>query len=251
MSMATEFVIQGERVSLPVEIRDAEAHMAMFAVPTAKAQSVIDYSGLEILPPLPGKAVCALMFIEYKDGDLKQYLEFGVGFMVRPPGTEGAGGLQDARSLLTGKSGVFVHRLPVTQEFTLEAGRTIWGFPKRLGDIRLQRSDASTRGVVHLDGQLVADLRVAHGIKVPGAGISSALDTYSHIDGVTRRIPWQLTASGTRLRPGGAHLMLGSHAWADELRQLGLPHAAMFSSSIARMRMRFEQAEIVDATARG
>ena len=249
--MTTEFFIQGERVSLPVQIRDAEAHMAMFSVPAARAQAVIDYSGLEILPTRPGKAVCALMFIEYKDGDLKQYLEFAVGFAVRPPGSDSSSALGDVRRLLSGDAGVFVHRLPVTEAFTLEAGRSIWGFPKRLGDIKFRRSDRSTRGVVHLDGQLVADMRVARGVPVPGSGISSALDTYAHIDGVTRRIPWQLNASGTRLRPGGAHLMLGSHPWADELRRLGLPHSAMFSSSIAHMRMTFEQAEIVDTAVAG
>lgn len=245
--MTAEFQIQGEQVRLPVEIRDAETIMAMFSVPAATAQSAIDYSGLQILPARPGRAVCALMFIEYKDGDLKQYLEFGVGFLVRQPGKPRSGAVGDARSLLTGDSGVFVHRLPVTEEFTLEAGRTIWGFPKCLGDIAIHRSPSSTRGIVHLDGQLVADLRVAHGVKVPGAGISSALDTYSHLDDVTRRIPWQLKASETKLRPGGAHLLLGTHPWADELRRLGLPHAAMFSSSIGHMKMSFAAAEIVEA----
>lgn len=243
--MTVEFLIQGEKVRLPVEIRDAETHMAMFSVPAAKAQSVIDYSGLEILPVRPGRAVCALMFIEYKDGDLKQYLEFGVGFMVCPPGTPRKGMFGDARTLLTGGSGVFVHRLPVTEEFTLEAGRTIWGFPKRMGDIEIQRSGGSTRGVVRLDGQLVADLRVVQGVKVPGAGLSSSLDTYAHLDGVTRRIPWRLNASGTRMRPGGAHLLLGPHPWADELRYLGLPHSAMFSSGIAHMEMTFQPAEMI------
>lgn len=245
--MTQEFLIQGERVRLPVQIRDAETHMAMFSAPAAKAQSIIDYSGLEILPIRPGRAVCALMFIEYKDGDLKQYLEFGVGFMVRRPDGE-AGLVADAKSLLTGASGVFVHRLPVTEAFTLEAGRAIWGFPKRLGDIQIQRSPRSTRGVVRLDGQLLADLRVGHGVKVPGAGLSSALDTYSHLDGVTRRIPWRLHASGTSLRPGGAHLMLGSHPWADELRDLGLPRSALLSSSIGTMRMTFEAAEELDVS---
>lgn len=247
--MTTEFLIQGEQVRLPVQIRDAETQMAMFSVPIARAQPVIDYSGLEVLPIRPGRAVCALMFIEYKDGDLKRYLEFGVGFMVRKPGAS-PGTLGDARSLLTGNSGVFVHRLLVTEEFTLEAGRTIWGFPKRMGDIKIQRGPGSTRGIVRVDGQLVADLRVGHGVRVPGAGLSSALDTYSHLDGVTRRIPWRLNASDTRLRPGGAHLMLGSHPWAEELRHLGLPHSAMFSSTIGHMRMTFEQAEIVGAAAR-
>ena len=120
-----------------------------------------------------------------------------------------------------------------------------------MGEIKIQRTSESARGIVRLDGQLVADLRVAHGFKVPGAGVSSSLDTYSHLDGVTRQIPWRLDASGTLARPGGAHLMLGAHPWADELRYLGLPHSAMLSGSIGHMKMRFEPAAVIAAAAPG
>ncbi len=33
-----------------------------------------------------------------------------------------------------GDAAAFIHHLPVDQSFTLEAGRTIWGFPKIMAD---------------------------------------------------------------------------------------------------------------------
>lgn len=244
--MPKTFQIHDEQVSLPVHIRDAETFVAMFSVPSARAQQVIGYSGLDVLPYRPGRTVCALMFVEYHDGDLHQYKEFGVGFLVRGDAGGGpAGAVGDVRALVSGSAGAFIHRLPVTEDFTREAGRAIWGFPKVLSDIDLTRTPSATRGVVRVDGDLVADLRVKRGFPLPGALGSSAIDVYSHLDGVTRKIPWTLGASGGRTRPGGAHLLLGTHPWAHELRSLGLPRRALASSVIERVRMRFDEAEVV------
>ncbi|MDG3009865.1 acetoacetate decarboxylase family protein [Rhodococcus sp. D2-41] len=240
------YLIQGERVAMPVRIRDANAHAAMYSVPAAAAQRIIDHSGLHVLEYRPGRTVCTVLFVQYVDGDLHRYHEYGVGFLVRPvdggPIGDGPG---DLRTLITGRAGVFIHRLPVNEEFTLEAGRTIWGFPKVMSQIDIERDDAGARGVLRLDGQLVADLRVRPGLPVPGGGLATSLDAYAHLDGHTRRIPWKLEASGTRMRPGGAELILGEHPWADELRELGLPKRAMFASGIAHVRMTFEEAQEV------
>ncbi|GAA4803302.1 acetoacetate decarboxylase family protein [Tomitella cavernea] len=245
--MSTTFRILGEQIAMPVHIRDAEVYAAMFPVPAARAQSVIDYSGLSVLPYRPGRTVCALMFIEYHDGDLHRYREFGIGFLVHAEAGGGpAGALGDLRALLTGGAGAFVHRLPVTEEFTCAAGRTIWGFPKELSRIDLARSSSGARGVVRIDDRLVADVRFARGVPVPGAGAASSdIDVYSHMDGVTRRIPWTLSATGARMRPGGADAVLGPHPWGEELRALGLPRRALLSTGIAHARMRFDEAEVV------
>lgn len=245
--MSTTFRILDEQIAMPVHIRDADVYAAIFPVSAARAQSMIDYSGLSVLPYRPGRTVCALMFVEYHDGDLHRYKEFGVGFLVRAEAGGGpAGALGDLRALLSGGAGAFVHRLPVTEEFTREAGRTIWGFPKVMSRIDLDRSPDGTRGVVRVDDRLVADLRFARGLPVPGGGAaSSGVDVYSHMDGVTRRIPWTLSATGTRMRPGGADLILGPHPWGEELRALGLPRRALLSTGIAHARMRFDEAEVV------
>ena len=79
----TSHEILGRQVQIPVEIRQASAFMAMYSVPTRAAQSLIGYSGLEVLQYRPGHGICALVFVDYVDGDLGPYNEFGVAFMVR------------------------------------------------------------------------------------------------------------------------------------------------------------------------
>ncbi|MFC4115483.1 acetoacetate decarboxylase family protein [Nonomuraea zeae] len=230
-------LIQGRTVGMPVRVRDAEVCSAFFPVRADAARAVIAYSGLDVAEVLPGKAVCVLLFVDYRDGDLDTYHEFGMAFLVRPPGAAGSVGLGDLR-----RAGVFVHWLPVDQAFTLEAGRTLWGFPKELADIELRLGSPYKRCVLRKDGRLVLDLLIKPGAPVPGATAMAPLDAYTHREGVTRRVPWTVRARGARIRPGGALIRLGNHPIAKELSELGLPKRAMFSSSISRAAMTFGEA---------
>jgi len=142
-------LVQGQRVTMPVEIRAATAAVAMYSAPAAVAQSIVDYSGLRVLQYRPGKTICSVLFVNYVDGDLGKYHEYGVGFLVRHPGSPARTG--DLRSLLRGRAVVFIHRLPVDQAFTLEAGRSIWGFPKVMSEIDL--ADTGRRAALRIDGQ--------------------------------------------------------------------------------------------------
>lgn len=228
---------------MPVRIRLAHAFMATYAVSAAAAQRVIDYSGLEILRLPGGRAMCTLVFVDYIDGDLGPYNEFGVSFMVRHHTAGPATALADLRALSTGGAGVFIHRLPVDGEFTLAAGRGIWGFPKEIADFDAQHEGRVRRGVLHQNGQLVVDLTIGPGLSVPGRRDSAtSFDAYSHIDGITRCTQWQMEPSGMRARPGGAELSLGDHAWADELRSIGLPKRALMASVVDRLAMTFQDA---------
>ncbi|TDD76732.1 acetoacetate decarboxylase family protein [Actinomadura rubrisoli] len=212
--------IQGEQVVLPVRIREAAVASAMFAVPAAAAQAVIAYSGLDVAEPLPGRAVCSLAFVRYTDGDLGPYHEFAVAFLVRPPGTPPpAGALGRLRGL--SDVGAFIHWLPVDQEFTLEAGRTIWGFPKELARIPMNLAGRVKRCAVQFGGRTAIELSVRPGLPVPGTTRTPKVDAYSCLDGVTRRTPWTVAPSDVRLRLGGAKVVLGDHPVAQELRGLG------------------------------
>ncbi|MEV7013736.1 acetoacetate decarboxylase family protein [Streptosporangium sp. NPDC051022] len=234
-------LIQGREIATPVRIRDATACSASYLVRANAARAVIAYSGLDVAEVLPGKALCTLMFADYTDGDLDAYREFGVVFLIRPPD---AGppprdrGLRESLSDLR-DTGAFVHWLPVDQGFTLEAGRAIWGFPKELTDIDMRLSSPYKRCIVRKDGRLVLDLLVKPGVPVPMAGTLTPADAYSHLDGVTRRIPWSTTPRGVRVRPGGALVRLGNHPIARELSELGLPKRALVSSTISRLAMTF------------
>lgn len=231
--------IQGDRVVLPVEIRDAAVASAMFPVPAAAAQAVIAYSGLEVVRPLPGRAVCSLAFVRYADGDLGPYHEFAVAFLVRPPD----GPPDSPPDGPPRKVGAFIHWLPVNQAFTLEAGRTIWGFPKEMADIRMDLASRTKRCLVRVDGRTALELHVRPGVPVPSGRGAPSVDAYSCMDGVTRRTPWTLSPGGVRMRPGGALLKLGDHPVAHELRGLGLDRTRALSvSTVDRLRMTFQEA---------
>lgn len=239
--MSTHTVL-GKEVQMPVRIRLAHAFMATYSVPAAAAQRLLEYSGLEILRLPGGRAMCTLVFVDYADGDLGPYNEFGVSFMVRHHTASSASTLGDLRALSTGGAGVFIHRLPVDGEFTLAAGRGIWGFPKEIADFDARHEGSVRRAVLHQKGQLIVDLTVRPGLAVPQRRKGSSFDAYSHIDGVTRCTQWQMEPSGMRARPGGAELSLGEHAWADELRSLGLPKRALMASAVDRLAMTFQDA---------
>ncbi|MBG0828029.1 acetoacetate decarboxylase family protein [Planomonospora sp. ID67723] len=237
-------LIQGRDVAMPVRVRDATVCTASYLVRADAARAVIAYSGLDVAEVLPGRAVCSLAFVDYVDGDLDAYHEFGVVFLVRPP----EAGPAPRRGLLAGLAelrrsgaGTFVHWLPVDQGFTLEAGRTIWGFPKELAGIDLRLASPYKRCIVRKDGRLVIDLLIRPGMPVPRS--AGRLDAYSHLDGATRRIPWSFSPRGVRTRPGGALVRLGNHPVAKELSELGLPKRALVTATIAHTAMSFGEAK--------
>ncbi|MGH3333063.1 MAG: acetoacetate decarboxylase family protein [Nocardioidaceae bacterium] len=241
-----EHVVLGKSVTMPVVVRDATAATAMFSVGADAAQRMVDYSGLRVLRHRPGRTVVGLVFVRYVDGDLGPYDEFGVCVLVRNhdhAGPETA--LGNLRDLVVGRAGVLIHRLPVDGEFTLAAGREIWGFPKTLADFDTDLGDRARRVGLRQDGRLVADLRVKRGLPLPAPGSRLALRAYSHLDGVTRYTEWAMDPQGVRSRPGGAELRLGTHSIASELVGLGLPKRALFSTSVANLAMRFGDAEKV------
>jgi hypothetical protein len=223
---------------MPVKIRTATQHMAMFSVDADAAQAMIDYSGLEVCRYRPSKAVVVLMLMHYVDGDLGQYLEYGTNVMVNPPGSHAKGlkALQSAAAL--------THHLPVDQSFTLQAGRAIWGYPKVLADFTVR--DGHHFGFdVSIDGQFAVGMEFRPGLRVPSAFTSKTQvhPTYSHLDGVTRETAGQMKLSGVRYRPGGASVRLGEHPYARELASLGFPKRAMISSSADNVEMTFGDAK--------
>jgi hypothetical protein len=205
----------------------------MFSVPADGAQRLIDYSGLTVCQFRPGRAVVTLMLARYLDGDLGRYNEFGTCVMVNPVGSTERG----LKAL--GDAAAFIHHLPVDQSFTLEAGRTIWGFPKIMADFTIRDSSPFSFEVSE-GGALIAGIEFSRGLPVPSLrSRPQVLKTYSCADGTTREVPWEMTTSGVRFRPGGARLRLGEHPYAKELASLGLPKRPMLSGSVGNVEMTF------------
>ena len=236
MTEPSQHTIAGTVITMPVQIRKATQHTAMFSVNAAAAQAMIDYSGLQVGHHLPGRAVVALILAHFIDGDLGEYHELSTGVMVNPPGVKA--------SRVRALQSVFIHHMLVDQAFTLEAGRTIWGFPKVMADFTVR--DVSQFGFdASIDGQLVAGMEFGRGLAVPSAVIrrKQALRSYSHRDGQTLETPFEMSMVGARFRPGGVRLWLGDHPYANELASLGLPRRAMISASVDNVEMTFGDAK--------
>jgi Acetoacetate decarboxylase (ADC) len=233
---ASQHTIAGTVLTMPVQIRKANQHMAMFSVDADAAQQLIDYSGLNVCRYLSGRAIVVLMLMHYIDGDLGQYYEFGTSVMVNPPGSNASG----PRALQS--AGAFIHHLPVDQSFTLEAGTKIWGYPKVMADFTV-RDDPQFGCDVIVDGQLVIGMEFRRGLPIRLMPSHQEQRSYSHRDGVTRETAFEHTLDGVRTRFGGVRVRLGDHPYAKELASLGLPKRAMLSSSADQVQMTFGDAE--------
>ena len=216
--------------------------MASFSVDADAAQQMIDYSGLQVCRYLPGRAIVILMLVHYVDGDSGQYYEFGTSVMVNPPGSNATG----PRALQS--AGAFIHHLPVDQEFTLEAGTKIWGYPKVMADFTIR--DGHQFGFdLNIDGQHVLSMEFRRGLPIRLIPRTQMQRSYSHRDGVTRETAFEMTQKdGVRNRPGGVRMWLGDHPYAKELASLGLPKRAMLSSSIEHVEMTFGDAKEICMT---
>lgn len=233
--MPVQHTVAGTVLTMPVRIRRADVHTAMFAVPADAAQRLIDYSGLQVCRFRPERAVVTLMLARYLDGDLGRYHEFGTCVMVNPPGSSATGlrALADAAA--------FIHHLPVDQSFTLEAGRTIWGFPKIMAQFSVRDTNPFSFSVSE-GGSLIAGIEFKRGLPIPVRSKPQVLKTYTHAGGTTREVPWEMRNSRVRFRPGGARLQLGDHPYARELAGLGLPKRPMVSGSVGNVEMTFGSA---------
>lgn len=231
LKMAEAHSVLGEQVRMPVEIRQADASSALFLVEVAAARELVAGTGLEPLTVL-GRAVLSLAFVRYVDGDLGPYHEFAFSLMTRQPGRKDS-------------TGAYIHWLPVNQSFTCEAGQSIWGFPKLMADIDIAPVRGGHHCEVRVDGQFVIGLRIADGLRMPGGAGGTSIDAYTSRNGILRRTPWLMNPSRVSGRPGGARIELGDHPISAQLRALGLPKRALFSSRIGALRMTFDDATTV------
>lgn len=241
----SSYTIAGREITMPVAIRHARQWSASWLAPARAAQAVIDYSGLEVAQPVPGKAMVALAAVDYVDGDLDTYHEVAISVVVRRHDAPPAPGMRARlQEFSAGNIAAFIHDLPVDQEFTRAAGTTIWGYPKWIADIDLVAHRSSTACVVRAEGEHQLTLEISQRGYLPMP--KEMPPTYSWRDGVLRFTPWEVDTGGGKARLGGARLTLGARGpMVTTLRQLQLPRHAIMSSHTSHLSSIFGNPEIV------
>ena len=112
----------------------------------------------------PGKALCSIAAIEYRDNDLGDYNEVSIAFFVRERGAaRGLPYVGAVADFLRGRVATFIRHLPVDQSFTCEAGAHDLGLPEDRPADRLQRAGDRATCTLHMDGAHVLTLTLARG----------------------------------------------------------------------------------------
>ncbi len=239
---APSYRIQDRTVTLPCHVRDAASATASFLVDAGAARRLLPSLELDVVEVWPGRALFSVACIDYRDNDLGDYDEISLALFVRERrGGRGVPYLGPMLDLLRGRLPTCILHLPVNQEFTCEAGCTIWGFPKSVDDIDLQVADGRLRCRWEKEGRHVLsfDGPFGGGRTMP----EQELRTYTVREGALHATRFVSRAEGMGFQRGGTRIELGDHPIAGELRALGLPRAALFSVCMGRMMARFEAPE--------
>ena len=200
--------IQGRRLGFPVRIRDASVACATYLVRTRRARELVAGTGLDLVS-VAGRTPLFLVLVDYRSNDLGDYDEVGVAFLARH----------------RGRTGPYIHQLPVTQTFTMEAGRALWGLPKWLAraELSFRGSDATCHLTDDADRHVLTTALRTLPFRLP-VTVPGRLTALAPRDGTVLASGIRMSARGVRLGPGGGTVVLGSgHPMADELRALGLP----------------------------
>ncbi len=164
---------------------------------------------------LLGRTPVIVLFVDYRDNDLGDYDEVGLAIVARH----------------RGRTGAHVLQLPVTQEFTMEAGRALWGLPKWLA--RADLTIAGGRVSCRLDDgeRRVLDARLRTTPALP-LTVPMSLTTLAPRDDVVLASPVRMRARGVRLGSGGSVLPGTGHPMAQQMRAMGLPRRPLLTTVV-------------------
>jgi hypothetical protein len=126
------YLIGDRPVMLPVRVGEASQGWALYFVDSAWAQSRLDeHKQFIAVNTGMGRTPLIIFAIHHRESDLGSYLEIGVALFVRP------------RSKPRDLPGLLPLSLIVSEQFTIDAARTIWGYRKALaGNMDVRYGDS-------------------------------------------------------------------------------------------------------------
>ncbi|MCF7551509.1 acetoacetate decarboxylase family protein [Pseudonocardia sp. WMMC193] len=202
--------IRGERLTFPVRIGDAAAACAVYPVRASRVA----------LPPalrpvaVAGWTVAVVGLVRYRVNDLGTYDELALAYPVR----RGA------------DTGIHISELPVTEEFTREAGAALWGLPKWVGEASLEFTPTRATGVLAHAGRHVLTLALSAALPLPFP-VRGSVTAFG--DDGRLASPVHARLRGIRIGRGAALVPGHGHPMADELRALS--RRPLLTASVAHL----------------
>lgn len=225
----------GEREGkLPVFYRDLTSLTVSFTASTRAVAERLPHRDMHPLEVIPGRCVAGFTAFEYRDSDIGPYNELSIAFPIAF-GHRPLPALSVANALRERRLPVYVWKLPVTTEIAYAAGVELYGLPKSLADIRLERRGSEVECRLSAGGQEVLDFGAR--MPPPGRAQVTRLKLYSMKEGVpvTANVLIEPIESGETAR-AEARLHLGSGPIADELRAMDVGGRPLFAVWVPRGR---------------
>jgi len=192
---ALTWEIQGTTIRFPVWFRDAGAAVAGFVVPLAPVRRMLAASGLRPVG-FAGRTLAVLALLDYREhegNELGSYDEFGLIFVVRAP---------------DGRIGGHIHQLPVSADFTREAGTEFWGYPKWLTDFDLEIGPDRAECRLSANGRALLAMVVRAWALPRLREIPVRIAAYTVRDGRVHRCESRGRVTGVRFRIGGGAALI-------------------------------------------
>jgi hypothetical protein len=238
MKESREYEVRGRILRFPVHLRRGAHGSVGFHVPVSLTRRIVP-SELEPVDVAYGNTRVELFFLDHIDSDLLNYHHAGVVVWCRPTG------------MSEHQPGHYFSLEVVDQEFSWEAGRVMWGYPKVLGKVSIQYQASNVTGRLDLEGRHVFTLTV------PRFGEGSSEEdpwaTYTLHRGVLLKTMFVRGSRGEGIDfdARSVELELGDHGMAQALRNMGLPKRPFFVRWAERMWGRWEEPEPVHREEQG
>lgn len=210
----------GDRtINVPLFYYDAASISVAFLTPLDKIRKLLPSPRMHPLRVTPWHGMTTINAYEYRDCDLGPYNEVAIGFPITidQPSPVFTGILRK----LPGIPKVYVHHLPVTTEIARDAGVEFANYPKFVADITFEKKNSAlTCRLAHAQGHILT-LTVCE-LPLQPLG-RSYLHSVTFREGHILRLELIIERrQGISRKPAHAHLELGDHPIAQELRDLSM-----------------------------
>jgi hypothetical protein len=141
----------GSRRLLPYLYYDIAWIAGIYTASTAIVRELLPSRELRPIELIPGRALIAIAFFDYKELDHEPYRETSISFLVqyrkRPIPAAGVLGMIRSKVFPT-----YIWQLPVTSEYHCSGGVDLFGYPKFMAEIEFQMNEVLVECTLSISG---------------------------------------------------------------------------------------------------